>query len=145
MINNPAEVSHKESLPVSPLTLEQPEVIMMCQHIWCERLTASPPNRTSSGHHSPGRPPILSSSCSPSFSRLLLNWTVTERLIGEAWEVWGVFQQFMCAPTITEEKQCLNIYVHVTFLLLIVLISALNFSYWHYYKLCFQNCCTYFT
>lgn len=60
MINNPAEVSHKESLPVSPLSLEQPGVIMTCQHIWCERLTASPPNRASSGHHSPGRPPIPS-------------------------------------------------------------------------------------
>lgn len=49
MINNPAEVSHKESLPVSSLTLEQPGVIMTCQHIWCEHLTASPPNRASSG------------------------------------------------------------------------------------------------
>lgn len=70
MINNPAEVSHKVSLLVSPLTLEQPGVIMTCQNIWCERLTASPPNRASSGQHSHGRPPILFSSCSSLFSRL---------------------------------------------------------------------------
>lgn len=80
MINNPAEVSHKESLPVSPLTLEKPGVIMTCQHIWCERLTASPPNRASSGQPSPGRPPIFCSSCSPSFSELsviILNSHIT--------------------------------------------------------------------
>lgn len=69
-INNPAEVSRKESLPVSPLTPEQPGVIMTCQHIWCERLTASPPNRASSGQRSPGRPPIFSSPCSHPVSRL---------------------------------------------------------------------------
>lgn len=95
MINNPAEVSHKERLPVSPHNLEQPEVIMTCQHIWCERLTASPPNRASSGHHSPGRPPILSSSCS-----LLLYSIVTEHKMEEAWEVWGLFQQSMCTLTV---------------------------------------------
>lgn len=80
MINNPAKVSHKESLPVSPLTPEQPGVIMTCQHIWWERLTASPPNRASSGQRSPGRPPILFSSCPPSFSRrsaVILNSHIT--------------------------------------------------------------------
>lgn len=58
MINNPAEVSHKESVPVSALSPEEPGVIMTCQHIWCECLTVSPPNRASTGRLSPGRPPI---------------------------------------------------------------------------------------
>lgn len=56
-------------MPVSSLTLEKPGVIMTCLHIWWEHLTASPPNRASSGRRSPGRPPILSLSCSPFFSR----------------------------------------------------------------------------
>lgn len=80
MINNPATVSHKESLPVSPLSPEQPGVIMMCQHIWPERLTASTPNRASSGQRSPGRPPIFSSSCSPPHSgdsAVILNRHIT--------------------------------------------------------------------
>lgn len=56
-------------MPVSSLTLEKPGDIMTYRHIWCEHLTASPPNHASSGRRSPGRPTILSSSCSPFFSR----------------------------------------------------------------------------
>lgn len=56
-------------MPVSSLALEKPGDIMTCRHIWCEHLTVSPPNHASSGRRSPGRPPILSSSCSPFFSR----------------------------------------------------------------------------